>query len=665
MSLLDRPLLLDRITKPSDLRALSMDELVTLCAECREVIFSAVSQNGGHLASNLGVVELTVALHYVYDFGPYPQGSDRLVFDVGHQSYVHKILTGRAGKFDQLRKKGSIGGFPTPLESPYDMFAVGHAGTGISTALGLAMGDALLNRESHVVTVVGDASIVNGMAFEGLNNAGMLKRQLLIILNDNGMSISKPQGALASYLERVRISSTYDHAKQIAHKMVNRLPMNVGHKIEAMWHHMKEGIKSGIWPGRIFEPMGLKYLGPLDGHDLPGLIQMLAELKDVPWPLLLHVQTVKGRGYEIACEQPTKFHSPAAFKVDGDQIELTPSSERAWTNIFAKSVIELAKQDKRVVALTAAMPDGTGLSKLEKECPGRFFDVGIAESHLMGMAAGMCKAGMRPIAAIYSTFTQRAFDQMWQEVALNGLPVVLCMDRAGFVGDDGAVHHGFMDIAFLRPLPGIVLMSPSDAAEMKRCLKFAMSLDCPSAIRYPRDTAPEKNYEEVILPDLAAAAAKDWQLGRSRTLREGTDATLVVYGSLCANAMAAAAELESEGVSVGVIDARFCKPLDGEMLTRVLRSGAPVLSVEDHSLQNGFGSAILEYAVSHGLPTDRITRLGIPDRLIAHATRAQQLAEVGLDPAGIARATRDALRAGRRLSVQVMPVLRQVSGVER
>ncbi len=636
--------LLDRINSPEDLKKLAPEELTTLAGECRQRIFDAVSKNGGHLASNLGVVELTLALHYVYDFGPFPTGQDRLLFDVGHQSYSHKLITGRAGGFEKLRKKGSVGGFPSPLESPYDLFAVGHAGTAISTAVGLARGDAHKKRDSRVVAVVGDASIVNGMAFEGLNNAGTLNRQLLIILNDNGMSISKAQGALAAYLERVRISATYEEAKRIAKGVVDRLPSSVGNTIEAMWHHFKDGVKSGIWPGQVFEAMGVKYMGPIDGHDLPGMINMLAELKEVPHPVLLHVKTVKGKGYEVACDEPTKFHSPAGFAVNGCNVEINKSSGKSWTNAFADALIDLAKQDSRVVALTAAMPDGTGLSKFEKEIPDRYYDTGICESHLTGMAAGMCKAGMRPFAAIYSTFIQRAFDQVWQEVALNGLPVVFCMDRAGFVGDDGPVHHGFMDQAFLRPMPGMVLMAPSDDAELRRCLQFAATLDTPGALRYPRDNVPAVNFEDAIETDLRSAAATDWQIGKSRVLKEGTDATLIAYGALVSQAMQAAAEMEAEGLSVGVIDARFCKPVDGEMLNRVLRAGNAVVTIEDHSLQNGFGSAVLEYAVSHNLPTSNITRLGMPDRLIAHATRAQQLAEVGLDAAGIGRTVRDAVR---------------------
>ncbi len=644
--------LLDRIQTPADIKALSLDELGALAAEMRERIVQAVSANGGHLASNLGVVELTLALHYVYDFGPYPAGPDRLLFDVGHQCYPHKLITGRSADFANLRKKGHIGGFPMPDESNYDLFAVGHAGTAISTAVGMARGDAALGRRNHVVALVGDASIVNGLAFEGLNNAGTLKRQLLVILNDNGMSISQPQGALAHYLERVRVSSTYDEAKKLAQSIVGKLPQTVGNTIEHVWHFTREAVKHTVWPGQIFETLGMKYMGPIDGHDLPGLIQQLSEIKDHDRPVLLHVRTIKGHGYEVAASEPTKFHSPASFKIiDGDpetcgcRVEIK-SSGRNWTTAFAEACIELARQDDKLVALTAAMPDGTGLSKFEKVFPNRYFDTGICESHLVAMAAGMAKAGLKPIAAIYSTFLQRAFDQVWQEVALNHLPVIFAMDRAGFVGDDGAVHHGFCDISFLRPLPGMVLMAPSDEAELKRCLALAVGLETASALRYPRDAVPATPFEaQIDDPALRAAAMRPWTLGKSRTLREGGDATIIAYGAMVSHALEAAAALEAEGRRIGVIDARFCKPIDGQMLTRVLKTGSAVITVEDHSLQNGFGTAVLEYAQAHRLPTRQITRLGMPDRLIKHATRAQQLAEVGLDAPGIARAVRDAIRA--------------------
>lgn len=643
---------LDSIKSPADLRKLSHTELTELAGEMRCAIFEAVSANGGHLASNLGVVELTIALHYVFNFGAYPAGPDRLLWDVGHQSYPHKMLTGRAPAFPKLRKKGSVSGFPSPNESPYDLFAVGHAGTAISTAVGMARADQILKKNSHVVAVVGDSSIVNGMAFEGLNGAGMLKRQMLIVLNDNGMSISKPQGAFAQYLERVRVSETYDEAKRVAKRIVDELPSPVGHTIEGAWHMFRDGIKQMIWPGQIFESFGIKYLGPIDGHDLPGLINTLAEIKHFHGPVLLHVKTVKGKGYDVCCDEPTKFHSPAAFRVEGCRVELNKSTGKSWTAAFADAMIDLAKSDSRVIALTAAMPDGTGLSKFEKVFPERYHDTGICESHLVGMAAGMSKSGLRPFAAIYSTFTQRAFDQTWQEVVLNGQQVVLCMDRAGFVGDDGAVHHGFMDQAFLRPLPGIVLMAPSDEAELNRSLRFALSLETASAVRYPRDSVPAENFEQVIDPSLRADASQEWQIGKSRVLREGDDATIISYGALTGSALAAAEELVGEGVNVAVIDARFCKPVDGDMLARVLKRGHAVLTLEDHSLQNGFGTACLEYAVAHGLPVDCVTRLGIPDRLIEHATRREQLAEVGLDAPGIARTLRDAIRHAANIATE-------------
>lgn len=640
--------LLERMKTPADLKKLAPNELADLAEEIRVRIIEGVSNNGGHLASNLGVVELTIALHYVYDFGAYPAGPDRLLWDVGHQSYTHKMLTGRSGQFPRLRKKGSVSGFPSPEESPFDLFSVGHAGTAISTAVGMARGDQAMKRNNHVVAVVGDSSIVNGMAFEGLNGAGTLKRQMLIVLNDNGMSISKPQGALAQYLERVRVSETYEDAKKFGKRLMGELPGAVGHAIEGAWQMVRGGIRHMYWAGELFETLGIKYLGPIDGHDLPGLINTLAEIKHFQGPILLHVKTVKGKGYDHACKEPTKFHSPASFRVEGCRVELNKGSGKSWTTAFADAMIDLAKEDNRVVAMTAAMPDGTGLSKFEKAYPDRYIDTGICESHLMGMAAGLCKSGLRPFAAVYSTFTQRAYDQIWQEVVLNKQAVCVCMDRAGFVGDDGAVHHGFMDQAFLRPLPDIVLMAPSDEAELNRSLRFALSLDTASAVRYPRDNVPTKPFDQTIAEDLREHAAAEWQAGKSRTLRTGSDATLVVYGALCEQAISAADELAGEGISVGIVDARFCKPLDADMLSSVIGHGHAVLTVEDHSLQNGFGSAVVEFAVAHRLPTANITRLGMPDRLISHATRKEQLAEVGLDAAGIARSVRDAVRQAAR-----------------
>lgn len=647
--------LLPTIHTPADLKWLSIPQLQQLAEELRQSIVAAVSKNGGHLASNLGVVELTLALHYVYDFGAHPAGPDRLLFDVGHQCYAHKMVTGRAGMFDTLRKKGSVAGFPEPTESPFDLFSVGHAGTAISTAVGMARADGHLGRKNHVVAMVGDASIVNGLAMEGLNNAGTLNRQLLIILNDNGMSISEPQGALSQYLERVRVSTTYEEFKRFSEKIVHRLPTAVGHAVEHAWDAFCAGLKGAMWHGQVFEALGIKYMGPVDGHDLPGLVAWLSEIKHVDKPILLHVKTVKGQGYEIAASEPTKFHSPSSFVVNGCRVELNKSGGKSWTAAYADAMIELADRDNRVFALTAAMPDGTGLSKFSQSHPTRYIDTGICESHLTAMAAGMAKSGLRPFAAIYSTFTQRAYDQIWQEVVLNQLPVAFCMDRAGFVGDDGAVHHGFMDQAFLRPMPGIVLAAPSDEAELRRAVAMQLSLDVASAIRYPRDNVPSVNFEDVVEPSLKSQAAAAWTPGVSRTLRRGADATLIVYGSLVQNAILAADQLSAEGIDVEVIDARFCKPVDGEVLARVLSAGRPVFTVEDHSTQNGFGSAVIEHAVANHLPTDQLTLLGHPDRLIAHATRAQQLSEVGLDVAGLVRAVKTAFANQPGVAVSSTP----------
>jgi 1-deoxy-D-xylulose-5-phosphate synthase len=642
---MDQPPILPTIKTPADLKRLEIGELEHVAAELRAAIFDAVSKSGGHLASNLGVVELTLALHYCYDFGPHPEGPDRFILDVGHQCYPHKMLTGRQAGFDKLRKQGGVGGFPMPDESPYDLFNVGHAGTAISTAVGMARGDQAMGRKNHVVALVGDASIVNGLAFEGLNNAGTLDRQLLIVLNDNGMSISGPQGAFAEYLERVRVSTTYEEFKKVSKTLLEKMPESVSHAIEGAWQGLTDGVKGAMWGGQMFEALGLKYMGPIDGHDLPELVQFLAEIQHVDKPVLLHVKTKKGSGYEVSETDPTKLHSPAAFTVNGCRVEINKGEGKSWTAAFADAAIDLASRNEKVFALTAAMPDGTGLSKFEKAHPTRYLDTGICESHLMAMAAGMAKSGLRPLAAIYSTFTQRAFDQVWQEVALNALPVVLCMDRAGFVGSDGAVHHGFADLAFLRPMPGSVLMAPSDEADLCRMLDLAFELETFAALRYPRDNVPVRDYDAAPL-----------ELGRSRSLRTGDDATIIAYGTMCGEALITAERLAAEGIDVEVVDARFCKPLDGAMLARVLEKGSPVVTVEDHAIENGFGTAVVEHAVAAGLPVDRLRRLGHPaDALIAFKGRADQLAEAGIDAAGIERTLRRMLETPSSVPTTLHP----------
>jgi 1-deoxy-D-xylulose-5-phosphate synthase len=622
--------LLDSINSPADLKKLPLDQLPHLAQECREVIMNTVGANGGHLAPNLGTVEIALAMNIVFDF---PQ--DRLLWDVGHQCYTHKLVTGRYKGFANLRKKGGISGFPEPLESPYDFFAVGHAGTAISTAVGMARGDLHNHADTKVVALVGDASIVNGLAFEGLNNAGTLKRQMLIILNDNSMSISEPQGAFANYLEHLRVTTTYDEVKKKIQHLLEQIPY--GQQISDIGYNIKQGIKNTLAPGHIFEDLGLKYFCPVDGHDLPALIEKLNELKDLNSPAVLHIKTVKGKGYEWACDDPTTFHSPKPFRVEGCRVVLEKGSGRSWTSAFADATVALAKKHENIVGITAAMPDGTGMIKLKPAFPHRYFDTGICESHATAMAAGMTKAGLRPIVAIYSTFLQRAFDQIFQEVCLQGLPVIFCADRAGLVGDDGAVHHGFCDLAFLRSQPGIVLMAPSDEPELVRCMDLAVALDKPTEIRYPRDNVPPAPLGE----DSAWGITKTG--GVSRTLREGADATIVAYGSLAWQSMEAAKLLEAEGLNVAVVDARFCKPLDGAMLERVFGKGAPVITVEDHAAINGFGTAVVEHAAEKRYDTRLVTRLGLPDRFIKFASRPEQLAEVGLDAAGIARSVRAAI----------------------
>jgi 1-deoxy-D-xylulose-5-phosphate synthase len=511
----------------------------------------------------------------------------------------------------------------------------------------MARADQLQNRDTKVVALVGDASIVNGLALEGLNNAGTLDRQLLVILNDNSMSISEPQGAFADYLEHLRVTTTYDEVKKRVQELLDHIPY--GQQICDIGHHIKQGIKNSIAPGHVFEDLGLKYFGPVDGHDVIGLIAKLNELRDLNVPAVLHIKTIKGKGYEWASEDPSTFHSPKPFRVEGCRVEIEKSNGRSWTAAFADAMTNLCKKNEKVVGITAAMPDGTGMIKLKKPFPNRYFDTGICESHAAAMAAGMTKAGLRPVVAIYSTFLQRAFDQIFQEVCLQGLPVVFCADRAGLVGDDGAVHHGFCDLAFLKSQPGMVLMAPSDERDLIGALDFATALEFPSEIRYPRDNCPPEPLGDAVPWAITASG------GKSRNLRDGVDATIIAYGSLAMQSLAAATLLENEGYSVGVIDARFCKPLDTAMLDRVFAAGKPILTVEDHSIVNGFGTSVLEYAQAKRLDGRLVTRLGLPDRFIAHASRGEQLKEVGLDPTGIASSFRAAIEETKPRPRRLVP----------
>jgi 1-deoxy-D-xylulose-5-phosphate synthase len=648
--------LLPSIRHPADLKALPVERLADVAAEIRHAICEQIKRSGGHFAPNLGVVELTIALHYVFDFG-----HDRLLFDVGHQCYPHKLLTGRLPMLGRLRQRDGMAGFPDPRESEFDLFAVGHAGTAISTAVGMALGD-MLNAEAfdphanpagrRVVTLIGDASIVNGVAMEGLNGAGTLKRQFLVVLNDNGMSIAKPQGAIAAYFDRVRVNPAYRTMKKAAGSVLEELPG--GSLLRQMYHRMGEMAKDALTEDAWFEKFGLITVGPVDGHDLRSLIDMLIEVRDFDRPMVLHVHTIKGKGYEFAEGDANKFHSPNSFSVEGCRVEMKPAG-RSFTSAFGDAMLNLMERDERVVTCTAAMPDGTGLNKVLPKFPDRAWDTGICESHAMDMTAGLARTGWKPFFAVYSTFLQRAFDQAFQEVALQGLPVRLCLDRAGVVGGDGAVHHGFCDVSILRVFPKAALMAAMDEPSLIAALEFMCGYDLGlSAVRYPRDSVSDR---------FVSAECPPFVLGRARPLVEHAQPDLAIlgYGVMAIEAMNAMDTLSDRGeYTISVYDARFAKPVDRDLIRSLLDRSIPILTVEDHSLTGGFGSCVIEAALDMSLDARLITRLGLPEEWIHQASRAEQLAEAGIDAASIARAVREVLDSSRLTSPMIVETKRSV-----
>ena len=649
--------ILPTLSSPELLRHLSMDGLRELAAEMRAAICEQVAKSGGHLAPNLGVVELSIAMHRVFDFS-----HDRLLFDVGHQCYPHKLLTGRYPLLSKLRQRDGMAGFPEPRESAFDLFSVGHAGTAISTAVGMARGDTL-NGEGfnetnpngrRVVSIIGDASIVNGVALEGLNNAGTLRRQFLVILNDNGMSIAKPQGAVAAYFDRLRLSHTYGEFKRAAKEISKHV---VGGKAMAdVYHKLGELSKTCISEDAWFEHFGLVTVGPVDGHDLPSLIDVLNEAKHFDRPMVLHVKTVKGKGFAFAEGDSTTFHSPSPFRMmnedgeelvsEGCRVELKKSA-RSFTGAFGEILADLMARDPKVVACTAAMPDGTGISKVSSKFPDRVFDTGICESHAADMMCGLAKTGWKPFFAVYSTFLQRAFDQCFQEAALQGLPLRLCLDRAGFVGGDGAVHHGFCDVALLATLPKACLMAAMDEASLKAAVEFMAGFDDGlSAVRYPRD---------AVSPMYASEPCPAFQFGKARALVTHTDpqVALIGYGTSAIDASEAARELLAEGIRANVYDARFAKPVDIALVQSLVARGIPIITIEDHSIRGGFGACVLEACNEHRVETRGITRLAMPDGWVYQGERKEQLAEVGLDPASIAAKAREVALKPSRTAVGV------------
>ncbi len=614
--------MLDKIDSPKDLQQLDTEDLAVLAQEIREEIIDVVSKNPGHLSSNLGVVELTIALHRTFDFL-----NDKLVWDVGHQTYVHKLLTGRRKAFPTLRQYKGLSGFPDIAESKYDPFICGHSGHAISAALGIACADKINNIDRTIIAVVGDAAISAGMSLEALNHAGHLKRNLIVILNDNKMAISNTVGAIARHLNKIRTSPLYTDFKKEVHHVLQSLPI-VGKRMEYALEHIGEALKREITPGQIFVDLGFDYFGPIDGHNIQTLAETFQNIKNVEGPVLLHVITEKGKGFEPASANPTRYHSAGNFEMHNGKVKEAPKDPKqvSYTKAFGDTIIEIAEANKDIVAITAAMPDGTGLDAFIKKFPDRYFDVGICEQHAIGLANGFVSAGLKPVAAIYSTFLQRAYDQVFHDVCLQKNGILLALDRAGIVGNDGPTHNGVFDIAYLRHLPGITLMAPKDGAELKAMLHKAVQLNTPAAIRYPRANIPEGSLNNDCNPI---------EIGKGEILREGRDGVIIAYGAMVYPSMECADMLAGKGINVTVVNARFAKPLDEDLIMKVTGKHQIVLTVEDHTEVGGFGSAILELLVEKGINTQNVHIMGIPDRFIEQGSRDIILKSLNLDAEGI------------------------------
>jgi len=620
--------ILPGINSPADIKNLKLPELSLLAEEIRELIVRTVSQNGGHLASSLGSVELTLALHYVFD-APH----DKIIWDVGHQAYAHKIITGRKDIFNTLRRKGGVCGFPRREESPYDVFNVGHSSTSISAGAGIAEAKCLKGENSRVVAVIGDGSMTAGMAFEGLNWVGDREKNFIIILNDNEMSISSNVGALSSYLNRIMTGHNVTRIKAEIKNLLKNIP-SIGEQVFKFTKQLEESMKALIVPGGLFEELGFQYVGPLEGHKLEPLIRTLSNVKALDGPVLVHVLTKKGRGYEFAEREPSKFHGIGPFCLETGECAADPGSPPSYTQVFGSTMVELGREDEKVIAITAAMCQGTGLENFAREFPGRFFDVGIAEQHGVTFAAGLATEGLKPVVAIYSTFLQRAYDQVLHDVCLQNLPVVLALDRGGIVGDDGPTHHGLFDFSYLRSIPNLTVMAPKDENELRHMLKTAISLDTPASVRYPRGKG-------VGVP---LEAPKVLETGRAEIIRDGSDLAIFAIGSTVYPALAAAGALEKEGIRARVVNCRFVKPLDAELLVASASSLQRVLTVEENVLMGGFGAAVLELFEEHGVFGVKVMRLGITDEFVEHATQDELRAKYGIDESGIAEAARKLMK---------------------
>ncbi len=631
----NRTMLLDMVKDPRDLKGFTIKELDELAREIRQIILEVVSQRGGHLAPSLGVVELTLALHYVFD-----APRDKIVWDVGHQAYAHKLITGRRKRFHTLRQYGGLSGFPRPDESPYDAFAVGHSSTSISAALGMAVARDLSGGDHKVVAIIGDGSMTAGMAFEGLNHAGHLDRDLVVILNDNEMCISPTKGALSHYLSRRLADPGYLRFRDEVKRLVLGKPG--GDVLLGAIKKLEESVKGFFTPGILFEELGFKYVGPVRGHHLGELIDTLEGVKRTREPILVHVLTRKGKGYGPAEKEPHRFHGVGPFSVRTGEPVKTPG--KSYTQVFGETLVKLGQGDERIVAITAAMPDGTGLTPFAQRFPERFFDVGIAEQHAVTFAAGLASQGMRPVVAVYSTFLQRAYDQIIHDVALQNLPVTFALDRGGLVGADGPTHHGAFDLSYLRCVPNMVVMAPAHGEELARMLATALEWDGPAALRYPRSRAPRAEVPEELVP---------LEVGRGELLKEGDDLVMVVAGHLLGEAEKAVEILEEKGIAAALINARFVKPLDEELILEWASRTGRVVTLEENSLLGGFGSAVLELLAAREVLVP-VLNLGLPDSFVTHGSQEELRRELGLAPSSLAHRVEEWLSRGQERVVYLV-----------
>lgn len=616
--------LLDTINAPDDLKKLNSEELPVIAQELRDEIVHVVSNTGGHLASSLGAVELTIALHYVFN-----APKDKIIWDVGHQAYSHKILTGRRNAFKTLRQFGGISGFPRPSESEYDAFAAGHSSTSISAGLGMASARDIRREDYYVIAVIGDGSMTAGMAFEGLNYAGHLKKDMIVILNDNEFSISENVGALSAFLSRKLTGRFATKLKKEIESFFEYIP-KIGKGLVHLAKRAEDSLITLLTPGMLFEGMGFHYVGPIDGHNISQLISAFNDTKDLKGPILIHVLTKKGKGYMPAERQPSLFHGVGQFDITTGELKKTKDASPTYTEVFAETLIEVAKDNPDIVAITAAMPEGTGLDRFAKIFPDRFFDVGIAEQHAVTFAAGLAKLGFIPVVAIYSTFLQRAYDQIVHDVCLQNLPVVFALDRAGIVGADGPTHHGAFDLSYLRHIPNIAVMSPKDETELKSLLKTAVRCGKPSAIRYPRG----KGYKTQN-----GGKIEDIPLGKAEVLMDGTDIAILAVGAAVYPSLSAAKRLVEEGIKASVVNARFIKPLDEELIISTARNTGRILTVEENIVQGGFGSAVIELIAREGINCF-IRQIGLPDKFVEHGQQDELRELWGVDSKGIETAVK-------------------------